>query len=104
MLDFDLHVYNITSDELVSVTSDGVRNIVYNGIPDWVYEGWDGGREILLEILEIWHKFMHIVTCSPVYVHVQCTCVTTPSTRGGAVYQLCAVVGSRWKQGAVRQV
>ena len=70
MLDFDLHVYNITSDELVSVTSDGVRNIVYNGIPDWAYEGWEGGREgnsirNSRNLVQI-----HAHCNSPVYVHV----------------------------------
>ena len=39
MLDFNIYVYNVTSDELVAITTDGVEDEIYNGIPDWVYEG-----------------------------------------------------------------
>ena len=39
MLGFDVYVYNVTSEELVTVTTDGRENEVYNGIPDWMYEG-----------------------------------------------------------------
>ena len=39
VLDFNIYVYNVTSDELVTITTDGLQDVIYNGIPDWIYEG-----------------------------------------------------------------
>ena len=39
VLDYNIYVYNVTSDELITVTNDGQEDVIYNGIPDWLYEG-----------------------------------------------------------------
>ena len=39
VLDYNIYVYNVTSDELITVTTDGQEDVIYNGIPDWLYEG-----------------------------------------------------------------
>ena len=39
VLDYNIYVYNVTSDELITVTTDGREDVIYNGIPDWLYEG-----------------------------------------------------------------
>ena len=38
-MDFDLYLFNVEREKLVTVTTDGAENTIYNGIPDWVYEG-----------------------------------------------------------------
>jgi dipeptidyl aminopeptidase/acylaminoacyl peptidase len=49
VLDYNIYVYNVTSDELITVTTDGREDVIYNGIPDWLYE-----EEILQSPFALW--------------------------------------------------